>query len=108
VTYPSDPPQEELARLRGCLSDLASIMGLWAGWRGIEPPQIASTLCDALVGMLDLAFVAVQVSDPESGSPRYSVRIAPRFEGRIAARQVTDAITTPAAGTDSPWQPPSD
>ena len=108
MTHPSDPPRGELARLRGCLSDLVSVMSLRAAWGGIEPPQIAATLLDALFGMLDLAFVLVHVSDPDDGPPRRLIRIDPRFEGLIAAQEVTDAAAGPAAVGDSHWRPQSE
>jgi PAS domain S-box-containing protein len=44
---------DELARLRGCLNDLASIMALPAVWTGGEPPQEVSAMLNDLPGMLE-------------------------------------------------------
>jgi PAS domain S-box-containing protein len=50
----TDPAREsstgEVTRLRDCLNDLASTMALPALWTGGEPPQIVSSLLDALLG----------------------------------------------------------
>ena len=62
-----ETPTEEVARLRGCLNDLVGIMALPALWAGGEPQQITSTLLDALLGMLQLAFVFVRLNDPDGG-----------------------------------------
>ena len=62
-----ESPATEVARLRECLNDLAAIMALPALSTGGEPEQIVSTLADALLGMLGLAFVCVRLNDPEGG-----------------------------------------
>jgi PAS domain S-box-containing protein len=50
----TDPAREsstdEVTRLRDCLNDLASTMALPAVWTSGEPPQIVSSLLDALLG----------------------------------------------------------
>jgi hypothetical protein len=56
---------EEVARLRRCLNDLASINALPALWTGAEPPQILETSLDALVGMLDAAFAFARTNDAD-------------------------------------------
>ena len=58
---------EEVTRLRDCLNDLIGIMALPALWTRGEPSQIASTLLDALLETLRLAFVLVRLNDPEGG-----------------------------------------
>ena len=72
---------EEVARLRDCLNDLASIMALPALSSGSEPGQIVSTLTDALLGMLGLAFVCVRLNDPESGPSIETMRIGDTLGG---------------------------
>jgi hypothetical protein len=51
----NDSVQEEVVRLRRCLSDLMGIMALPTLWEGGEPVRIADVL-DALMGMLPLVF----------------------------------------------------
>ena len=72
---PLESPVDEVARLRGCLNDVVGIMalpGLWAG--GAD--RIGSTVVDALLEMLDLAFVFVRLNQPETGSSKEIVRFA--------------------------------
>ena len=66
---PREAPLEEVARLRRCLNDLVSVMALPALWADKEPQQIASMLADALLGMLNLAFVLVRLNAPDGGPP---------------------------------------
>ena len=72
---------EEVARLRDCLNDLASIMALPALSSGSEPGQIVSTLTDALLGMLRLAFVCVRVNDATGGPTIETMRIGDTLGG---------------------------
>jgi hypothetical protein len=110
VTNPSDSSPEELTRLRGCLNDLVSVMGLPAVWGGAEPPQILATLMDALFGMLSLTFVLIRLSDPDGGPPTELMRIASAFDGVLRAQDLTDALDIPPPGRDgSPaWLPRSE
>ena len=98
MTNPSDSSPEEFARLRGCLNDLVSVMGLPAVWGGTEPPQILATLLDALFGMLRLTFVLIRLSDPDGGPPIELMRIASPFEGVLRAQDLTDALGVPSRG----------
>ena len=102
MTNPSDSSPEELVRLRGCLNDVVSVMGLPAVWGGTEPPQILATLMDALFGMLRLTFVLIRLSDPDGGPPIELMRIASPFEGALRAQDVTDALGVPSPGRDRP------
>jgi PAS domain S-box-containing protein len=110
VTNPSDSSPEELVRLRGCLNDVVSVMGLPAVWGGTEPPQILATLMDALFGMLRLTFVVIRLSDPDGGPPIELMRIASPFEGTLRAQDLTDALGVPSPGRDRPpeWLPRSE
>jgi len=71
-----EPPSEEVARLRGCLNDLVSVLTLPAGWAGSDSTLIVSTVLDALLGMLRLAFVFARLDDPESGTPIEIIQVA--------------------------------
>ncbi|HEY4734338.1 MAG TPA: PAS domain-containing protein [Gemmatimonadaceae bacterium] len=110
MTNPSDSSPEELVRLRGCLNDVVSVMGLPAVWGGTEPPQILATLMDALFGMLRLTFVVIRLSDPDGGPPIELMRIASPFEGTLRAQDLTDALGVPSPGRDRPpeWLPRSE
>jgi PAS domain S-box-containing protein len=110
VTNPSDSSPEELVRLRGCLNDVVSVMGLPAVWGGTEPPQILATLMDALFGTLRLTFVLIRLSDPDGGPPIELMRIASPFEGTLRAQDLTDALGVPSPGRDRPpeWLPRSE
>ena len=88
-------------RLRGCLNDVVSVMGLPAVWGGTEPPQILATLMDALFGMLRLTFVFIRLSDPDGGPPIELMRIASPFEGALRAQDLTDALGVGSSGRTS-------
>ncbi len=66
-----------------------ALPGLWAGG---EPPQIVSTLLDALIGMLHLAFVFVRLNDPEGGPSIEMVRVDESLEGTARTREISEAI----------------
>ncbi len=102
---PTAPSPEEFARLRGCLNDLVSVVGLPALWAGAEPPQILAILADALFGMLGLAFVLVRKSGPDDVAPLEVMRVAPPFEGVIRAQELTSALRTPSAVRPARWVP---
>jgi PAS domain S-box-containing protein len=78
---PFESSAEEVARLRDCLTDLASIMALPALSTGGEPGQIVSTLADALLGMLQLAFVCVRLNDSEGGPSIETMHIGDTLGG---------------------------
>jgi PAS domain S-box-containing protein len=81
----SESPAEEVTRLRGCLNDLVSMMALPALSTGGEPSQILSTLLDALLGTLRLAFVFVRLNDPEGGPSIEMMRVAESLGGAARA-----------------------
>src|SRR5262245_40900744 len=71
---------DEVARLRGCLDDLRTVMALPELWPGREPRQIIDPLVDVLVGTLHLAFLFVRLSDTDGGQPIEIVRIGDSIE----------------------------
>jgi PAS domain S-box-containing protein len=85
---------EEVARLRGCLDDLASIMELPALWAGDEPAQIVSTFLDALLGTLRPGFICVRLNDPVGGPAVEMMRIAESLQvrGTAGAQEISQAI----------------
>ncbi|MGE0040838.1 MAG: PAS domain-containing protein [Vicinamibacterales bacterium] len=108
MTGPPDRPADELTRLRACLNDLVSVMGLPAVWGGAKPSQILATLLDALLGMLRLTFVLVVVTDPDGGPPLELMRVAPPLEGLTRAEELTDALGIPRSVPTPRWLPNAD
>ncbi len=104
---PTAPSPDDLTRLRGCLNDLVSVVGLPAVWAGAEPPQILATLADALFGMLGLAFLLVRKIEPDGAAPLEALRVTPPFQGAMRAQELMDALGTPAIGA-APWLPSSE
>jgi PAS domain S-box-containing protein len=80
-----DSPAEEVTRLRSCLNDLVSMMALPAVPTDGEPSQILSTLLDALLRTLRLAFVFVRLNDPDGESSIEITRVAESFAGAAPA-----------------------
>jgi signal transduction histidine kinase len=54
----------EVLRLRAVLRDLVALSAIPAAWIGSEPPAVAAGLADALVGLMQLDFAFVRLSDP--------------------------------------------
>jgi PAS domain S-box-containing protein len=54
----------EVVRLRTVLRDLVALSAIPAAWIGREPPAVAAGLADALIGLLQLDFAFVRLSDP--------------------------------------------
>jgi signal transduction histidine kinase len=104
----SDASLEEFARLRGCLNDLVSVVGLPATWGGAEASQIVTTLLDALFGMLRLTFVLARLSDPDGGPPLELARFASPFEGMIGPQDLTQAFGAPSLVSSAEWSPRSE
>lgn len=102
---PGEAPAEEVARLRGCLSDLVSIMTLPALRAGGEPPRILGTLLDALREMLRLAFVLVRLNDPDGGPSVEMMRVGPPLAGIARARELGAVIDTSLGADPSGWPP---
>ena len=105
---PTAHSPDDLTRLRGCLNDLVSVVGLPAIWAGAEPPQILATLADALFGMLELAFVLIRTSERDGTAPLDLMRVAPPFQGLIRADELTDALERASAVQSTPWLPNSE
>src|SRR3954470_17063542 len=55
--------EDDVLRLRAGLRDLVALSGIPAAWIGSEPPAVATGLADALVGLLQLDFAFVRLSD---------------------------------------------
>jgi PAS domain S-box-containing protein len=67
---------EEIKHLQRCINDLVGVLALPAMWLGHDSPQIAITLLDALVRMLDLDFAWIRISDSVGDSGKEWARSA--------------------------------
>jgi signal transduction histidine kinase len=54
----------EVFRLRALLRDLLAVSAVTAAWTEREPRAVATGLADALIGLLELDFAFVRLSDP--------------------------------------------
>src|SRR5438552_17616646 len=68
----------EITRLKACINDLISVLALPAIWSGHETSLIASTLLDALLGMLRLDFAYLRLRSTVGDAPLAMGRAAPR------------------------------
>jgi len=100
-----ETPTEEVARLRGCLNDLVGIMALPALWAGGEPQQIVGTLLDALLGMLQLAFVFVRLNDPDAGPSIEMIRGSELLESTHPAREFGLRLDASLGNAPLKWPP---
>ena len=89
---PLESRLDEAARLRGCLNDVVGIMALPALWAGGEPDRIGNSVVDAMLEMLDLAFVFLKLNEPETGGSKEIVRFAASLESRWGARELSKVI----------------
>ena len=81
-------PAEEIKHLRHCVNDLISVLALPAMWSGGEPSQIAHTLLDALLRMLQLDLVYVRLKETDGGAPIEMVRFAPSQKHTIQPHEM--------------------
>ena len=98
-----ESPTEEVTRLRRCLNDLVGIMALPALWAGGEPQQIVSTLLDALLGLLQLAFVFVRLNDPDGGPSIEMMRRSELLESTDSAREFGVALDASRGNAPLKW-----
>ena len=105
MDIPPHSEAEEAARLRRCLNDLVSIVALPALWSGGEPPRIIDTLLDALVGMLDAAFVFARLNDAEDGPPIEVRRVAESWEAGLGTREIERALDASLGDGSRNWPP---
>jgi PAS domain S-box-containing protein len=94
---------EEVTQLRDCLNDLIGIMSLPVAWTGGEPPQVVSSLLDALLGMLRLAFVCARLKHPEGGPSIEVMRVAESLGETARARGISEAIDSCLGGVPQNW-----
>ena len=91
--------------MRDCLNDLVGIMALPALSTGGEPGQIVSSLVDALLGTLRLAFVCVRLNDPGGGPAIEVVRVDESLAGTARERDISEAIDASLGQAPVSWPP---
>jgi signal transduction histidine kinase len=84
----STPP--DVKQFQRWLNDLVAILALPAIWTDLEPRQIAQTLIDGLVKLLDLEFAYIRLGASAEGSISECVRSSPRRD--IQPHDVAQAL----------------
>jgi C4-dicarboxylate-specific signal transduction histidine kinase len=84
---------DDVRHLRGCINDLISILALPAIWSGHDPATVVNTLLDVMLRILRLDFAYARLTDPMSGSPVESVRVAGRRSPAVLPQEVGRALT---------------
>lgn len=67
-TVGHDVRETEIARLRGCLRDLLSLLSSSASWTRGQAPEISRSLADVLLSLLQLDFVLVVLNETPQGA----------------------------------------
>ena len=91
---------DEARFLRRCMNDLISLCALPAVWSGAGPEQIARTLVDALVEMLQLDFVHLRLNHTGDHEAVELVRTAPKLALTNQSSQDTGAALRRVLGDD--------
>src|SRR5437016_3641399 len=94
----------EITRLKACINDLISVLALPAIWSGHEASLIASTLLDALLGMLRLDVAYLRLKSTIGDVPIEMVRVAQPRTVAPHAQEVGRALA-PWLATDAPASP---
>jgi PAS domain S-box-containing protein len=83
----------ENKRLQRCISDLVSIMALPAMWVGRDPSQIAASLLDSVLGMLDLDFAYVHLKLANGTTPLEMTRLSLWAAGMEPENGILELLT---------------
>jgi PAS domain S-box-containing protein len=98
-------PAEEIKRLQRCVNDLISVLTLPATWSGGEPSQIANTLLEALLRVLQLDLVYVCLKGTAGQAPIEMVRFAPSQKYTAQPHEI-GAVLKDSLGADAQEWPP--
>ena len=100
---PSESAAEEVRRLRRCINDLVAVMALPAiGSRG-DPTQIARTLFDVLLGMLQLDFVYVKLKTVAGEEPLEVLRVAHSHAAHAPPQTLSQALDDLLGSDPTQW-----
>lgn len=100
-----EDPAEEIKRLRGCVSDLVSILALPALWIGGDASQVVSTVLDALLGMLRLDFAYVRLNSPRDETPFEMVRSTQSLNLMDRSEEIGDLLNNFLGDDPKNWPP---
>jgi transcriptional regulator with GAF, ATPase, and Fis domain len=76
LTLSRPEPLDEIWKLRGCISDLVSLMALPTLWRDGDAAMVSGVLADVLLRMMKLDFVYVRLNAPPGAAPVELLRVA--------------------------------
>jgi PAS domain S-box-containing protein len=96
---------EEIQRLRRCINDVVSILGLPATWAGREPSRIIGDLLGALLNILSLDFVYARLRN-EVGTDLELVRTAAEWEPKPGAQAIGEILRPWLRNDAQNWPPP--
>ena len=99
-------PVDEIKRLRRCINDLVSVLALPATWSGCEPSQIARTVLDVLLGMVNLDLVYLRLEDPVKVSPIVEMVWFAQSRNATFKPQTIGDLLKQSLGSDSQKWPP--
>lgn len=89
-----EPLLAENRRLQRCIGDLVGVVALPAMWAGREPAEIAGSLLDSVLGMLDLDFAHLRLNDADGDLPPEVTRLSP-WTGSLAPPEGFGALLMP-------------
>ena len=96
---------DEITRLQRCVNDLTSLLALPAIWSGSDAPDIARSLLDVLMVMLQLDFLYIRLKDAMGGAPIEMVRRT-QSQRKVAASEEIGAMLDQWLGEDpATWAP---
>lgn len=95
----------ENKRLQRCIGDLVGVMALPAMWVGREPSQIAGSLLDSVLSMLDLDFAHLHLNDADDGLPVETMRLS-RWADSMVSPDGFAALLAPWSGGEAGDWPP--
>jgi PAS domain S-box-containing protein len=93
----------EIKRLQRCMNDLVSVLALPAVWSGSEPNRILDTFLDALMGILDLAFLYARARFGPHESPIEALRTAQLFGASTIQGELRHALNQWSGENPQQW-----
>jgi PAS domain S-box-containing protein len=105
VEAPPENPTDEITRLQRCIDDLVGICALPAVGVGADPSQVAGTLLDMLLNVLDLDLTFVRLRDPAGRPPIELVRVAPSREPAPGPEEIDEMFDRQLGDDPRKWPP---
>lgn len=95
----------EIKRLQRCINDLIGLCALPAIWSGAEPYQIAQTMLDALLRMLQLDLVYVRLKHSGGSAPMQMVRFAASQDPAPQPHEIGETFKNWLGADPQEWPP---